>query len=433
MASDLALYGGPKAITHDADDSLAWPSINREGEEAVLDVLRRGAMSATEITKQFEREYAAWLGTDYALGYCNGTSALQAAMWACEVGLGDEIICPSITFWASCTQALSLGAAVHFADVQPHSINLDPADIEHRIGPRTKAIVVVHYAGYPADMDPIMEIANRHGVKVIEDVSHAHGSLYKGRKCGTLGHVGAMSLMSGKSLAVGEAGMLVTNDRQIYERCVAYGHYARTGIKTQYNPLDNAITDPALQTFAGVPIGGFKHRMHQLSSALGRVQLRRYPEQMAEIDRAMNLFCDLLEDAPGLAGHRPAAGTQCTNGGWYFPFALYDPDALGGLPVARFIEALRAEGFGSGGINFPLHLHPVFHQADVLWEGKPTMIAHTERDVRQGPGTLPVAEAASEHTVRIPWFKKYYPEVIEEHAAAFRKVAEHAEELLETP
>jgi perosamine synthetase len=429
MSETLAINGGPKAITSDPGDAFAWPNISPEGEGAVLEVLRSGTMSGTDVTKQFEQECAEWMGTDYALGYCNGTAALRAALWACEVGLGDEIICPSITFWASCTQALSMGAAVNFADVQPDSVNIDPNDIEHRIGPRTKAIMVVHYSGYPCDMDAIMEIANRHGVKVIEDVSHAHGSLYKGKRCGTLGHAAGMSLMSGKSLAIGEGGMLVTDDLQIYERAIAYGHYARTGVATMYNPVERALSDPMLQTFAGLPMGGYKHRMHQLSSALGRIQLGRYPEQMAEIDAAMNALCDLLDEVPGLMGHRPPKDSGSTNGGWYNPFALYDADALGGVPLSRFSEALKEEGLPTGGINFPLHLHPVFHEADVLWEGKPTMIAHTDRDVRQGPGSLPVAEATPQRALSIPWFKKNRPELIEEYAAAYRKVAERVGEL----
>ena len=118
-------------------------------------------------------------------------------------------------------------------------------------------------------------------------------------------------------------------------------------------------------------------------------------------------------------------------GGWYNPFALYDVAALGGLPVERFRAALAAEGVRSGPINFPLHLHPVFHEADLFHQGRPTMIANAERDVRQGPGMLPVSESIPARTTSIPWFKKYRPRLIREYAAAFRKVAEHAEELLQ--
>ncbi|HOF86935.1 MAG TPA: aminotransferase class I/II-fold pyridoxal phosphate-dependent enzyme, partial [Armatimonadota bacterium] len=140
--SVLAFNGGTPAVTKEAGDIFAWPIVTAEDEEAVLEVLRRGAMSGNDVSKAFEREFAAWIGLAHALTYPNGTEALRAAMWACGVGAGDEIICPSMTYWASCTSALSLGAAVNFADIDPETLCIDPNDIAHRIGPRTKAIVV---------------------------------------------------------------------------------------------------------------------------------------------------------------------------------------------------------------------------------------------------------------------------------------------------
>jgi len=428
-SSVLAINGGPKAVRTDPGDIFKWPIITKEDEDAVLEVLRRGAMSGTEVTEQFEAEYASWYGVEYALAHSSGTAALHAAMWACGVGVGDEIIAPSLTYWASALPALNLGATIVFADVQPDTLCLDPADIEHRITERTKAIVPVHYCGYPCDMDAIMEIAQRHGVKVIEDVSHAHGGLYKGRLLGTIGHVGAMSLMSGKALAIGEGGMLITNDRRIYERACAFGHYERTG-QSRWSNAEKRITDPELKRFAGLPLGGFKYRMHQLSSAVGRVQLRHYRERMEDIQRAMNYFWDLLEGVPGIRAHRPPAESGSTMGGWYSPAGLYVPEELGGLPVSAFCKAVSAEGVPTGpGLNFPLHLHPMLHEADVYGHGRPTVLANAARDVRQGPGSLPVTEAAAERTYRIPWFKHLRPAVIEEHAEAFRKVAEHADEV----
>src|SRR2546425_4737136 len=195
---DLAIHGGPKAVQTSPGDLFSWPIITEEDEQAALEVLRAGNMSGWDVTMQFEREYAEWHGARYALGHNTGTAALQAAMFACGVGHGDEIIAPSLTYWASAVPALSLGATIVFAEVDPNTICIDPRDIEHRITDRTKAIVAVHYCAYPCDMDPIMEIANRRGVKVIEDVSHAHGGVYKGRLLGTIGHAGAMSIMSGK-------------------------------------------------------------------------------------------------------------------------------------------------------------------------------------------------------------------------------------------
>jgi len=421
--SKLALFGGKKAVKSVKKNLFAWPIITKEDEKAVLEVLRRGGMSELDVTKEFEKEYAAWQGVKYALGCSSGTAALQSAMFGCKIGIGDEIICPSVTYWASCLPAYSLGAAIVFAEIDPQTICIDPKDIEHRITDRTKAIVVVHYLGHPADMDPIMAIARKHNIKVIEDVSHAHGGLYKGRKVGTFGDVSGYSLMSGKSFAIGEAGILTTNDREIYERAVAFGHYER---------FDDSIETPALRPFVGLPLGGYKYRMHQLSSAVGRVQLKYYDERIKEIQQAMNHFWDLLEGVRGIRAHRPAKDSGSTMGGWYAAHGLYVPEELEGLSATRFCEAVRAEGVAdvNPGTNKPLHLHPLFHTCDVYGHGKPTAIANAKRDLRQPPGSLPVSESIGKRTISVPWFKKYQPRAIAQYAKAFKKVARYYKELL---
>lgn len=427
--SRLALSGGEKTITETCEQMFKWPIVTKEDEDAVLEVLRSGTMSQTAITKEFEKEFAAWMGSKYALGYCNGTSSLMAAMWACGVGMGDEIICPSMTYWASCTSALSLGAAVNFADINADTLCINPDDIEHRISPRTKAIVVVHYSGYPCDMDRIMAIARKHNVKVIEDVSHAQGSLYKGRMCGTIGDIAGISMMGGKSFAIGEGGMMVTDNQILYERCIAYGHYERT-MATRYSS-GPGLQDSELAKFAGIPIGGFKHRMNQTCSAMGRVQLKHYPERIAEIQKAMNYFWDLLEGLPGIRPHRTAKASGSTMGGWYNPRGVYVKEELHGLSCQKFCEALTAEGIHTGaGANSPLHIHPMFHESDVFNVGKPTMIAFGTRDVRQGKGALPVSENINETAFSIPWFKHYDEKIIEQYASAFKKVIENHMDLL---
>jgi perosamine synthetase len=433
MADELALHGGPKAVQDDVGDLFTWPIITEEDEEAVLDVLRRRAMSGMDITQQFEQEFAEWHGMEYGLGFSTGTASLQSAMWACGVGVGDEIIAPSLTYWATALPAFSLQATIGFADVKFETMCIDPEDIEHRITERTKAIVPVHYCGYPADMDPIMEIAEKHNLKVIEDVSHAHGGLYKGRLVGTIGHVGCMSVMSGKSLAVGEAGLMVTNDRQIWERCIAWGHYGRTRATQWTGEIDKPyITDPELTPYVGLPWGGYKYRMHQMSSAVGRIQLKHYRDRMDEIQKAMNYFWDLLEDVQGVRAHRPPKGENSTMGGWYAAHGLYVAEELGGLPIAKFAEAVRAEGGTcSPGANFALHLHPLLNTADIYRHGKPTRIANSDRDLRQPEGSLPVTESMQERCYGIPWFKHYRPEIIEQYALAYRKAAENADKLME--
>lgn len=421
MAGKLALLGGPKAVVREPGEAFKWPLITGEDEEAVLEVLRAGSMSGIDVSQQFEKEFGEWLGMPHCLCHCNGTAALQAAMFGVGLGVGDEMLCPSMTYWASALQTFALGATPVFVDIDPDTLCIDPNDIERWISPRAKAIMVVHYAGYPCDMDAILEIARKHDLRVIEDVSHAHGTLYKGRKAGTLGDVAAMSCMSGKSLAASELGMLATRDRLIWERAVAFGHYCR----------HSELTDPSLAPFKGYPLGGVKYRVNQLASALARSQLRRYDERVAEIQRSMNYFWDRLEGTPGIRAHRPPAESGSTMGGWYAAKGLYRADELGGLSVKRFCEAVTAEGCATNpGANQPMHIHPVLNECDIYGHGKPTRIAHSDRDLRQPPEALPVALRIGEICFSIPWFKRYDRELIEQSADAFRKVVENADQLL---
>ena len=419
----LALLGGEKSIKSESSDIFAWPIVTDRHEQAVLEVLRARKMSGIEITKEFEKKYAEMLGRKHALAYNNGTAAILGAMYGLGIGLGDEVICPSITYWASVAQAYSLGATPVFADIDPETLCIDPSDIEHRITPRTKAIVIVHYAGMPAEMDAIMKIAAEHNLKIIEDASHAHGALYKGKQVGTFGEAAAFSLMTGKSLAVGEAGILFTDDRRVYERALLFGHYIR----------HDEITLDELKPFAGLPCGGAKHRIHQLSSAFGLVQLELYPKQMAEIDQAMNYFCDLLENTAGIKPIRPAKNTNTTKGGWYYPHFIYNNDELGGLSLSRFSQAIVAEGsICNPGCNKPLHLHPLFTTMDVYGHGRPTRIAFLDKaaTIVRYVETLPVAEGITKRVFEVPWFKHYEAETIEKHAGAYKKVIENYQSLL---
>jgi len=423
MKDKPALLGGEKAVKSEQADMFTWPIVTARHEEAVLRVLRAGRMSGYEVTQEFEKKYARMLGREHALAYHNGTAAILGAMYGLGIGVGDEVISPSLTYWASAVPAYNLGATVVFADVDADTICIDPKDIEHRIGPRTKAVVVVHYAGMPADMDAIMRIAGKHKLKIIEDCSHAHGALYKGREIGTFGDAAAFSLMTGKSLAVGEGGILFTDEREVYERALLFGHYARHG----------EITLKELEPYAGLPSGGFKHRMHQLSSAFGLVQLDLYPGQMAEIDAAMNYFCDLLEDTPGIRAMRPEKGSGTTKGGWYYPHFKYVAQELGGLSLSRFCEAVRAEGsICNPGCNKPMHLHPLFTEMDVYGHGRPTRIAHVGESakIERYVERLPVTEGINGRVFGSPWFKHNRPEIIQEHANACRKVAENYQSLV---
>lgn len=420
----LALLGGTPVIHDPVPESLfRWPIITKEDEDAALDVIRRGAFSGLDVTEQFQIEFAAWQGTKYALAFCNGTAALTAAMFAVGLERGDEIICPTKTYWGSVSQSMYFGAAPVFCNIDEH-LSIDPDDIERCITPRTKALVIVHYCGYPCDMDRIMPIVKKHGIKLIEDVSHAQGGLYKGKKLGTFGDVAAMSLMSGKSFAIGEGGMLVTDDTRIYERAMAYGHYER------FN-AGYIKESEELKPYFHIPLGGIKGRINQVSSAIGRVQLKYYDARCAEIRRAMNYFWDLLEGVPGIRPLRVDEADGSDMAGWYNPQGIYVPEELDGLPVGRFCEAMRAEvgGIIWDGANFCLHTHNYFKTFDIDGSGVPARIRYEDRDVREDDDKC--EPSTRRWCFSVPWFKHYDKEWIETYALAFRKVALNHDQLLE--
>ena len=421
----LALLGGAPVITEKPQKELfAWPIITEEDEAAALDVIRNNKFSGTDITEKFQQEFAAWQGTEYALAFCNGTAALTAAMFAVGLGMGDEIICTTKTYWASVTQASNFGASAVFCNID-ENMSMDPDDLERCITDKTKAIMVVHYFAYPCDMDRIMEIARKHNLLVIEDVSHAQGGLYKGKKLGTFGDVAAMSLMSTKSFAAGELGILVTNTRKFYERAIAFAHYER-------NNSNYIIESEDLKPYARIAVGGIKGRANQLCTAMARVQLKYYDKRCAEIRKAMNYFWDLLEGLPGIRAIRVDESTGSNMAGWYCPHGLYLPDELGGLSVKRFCEAVRAE-LGGGicwdGGNHCLHTHEYFKTFDLFNIGKPTRIAFADRDVREDDQYL--ERSANLRCFSVPWFKHLEKEWIERYAQAYRKVIENYEQLLE--
>ena len=422
--SQLALLGGRKTL-EEADEALFhWPIVNDAMIAVQTKVLTDGNMSGTDISRRFEDEFAAWQGRKYALSHNNGTNALNAAMYGIGLGPGDEIICTSVTYWASCTGALALGAAVVFCDIDPDTLQMDPASFEARITPRTKAVMVVHYMAHPAPMDEIMAIAKRHGLRVIEDVSHAQGGHYKGRMLGTFGDVAAMSLMSCKSFAIGEGGMLVTDDAEIYRRAVRFGHYDR---------IADVYSDEEMKATKNVPFGGLKNRMHQVSAAIGLEQLKKHDDEIAEIDRAMKYFWKGVSDVKGLTVIYPKDDGS-DKAGWYASRFLYDRDAFGGVTNVTFCAALNAEVGGgfSFGCNMPLHLSSVFFDEDIYGHGKPTARAFMPEDVdlRAESGSLPNADRVNGRVMGEPWFKHCDPARIDPYIEAVHKVAAHAEELL---
>ena len=427
----LALLGGTPVIAQDElpkiGETFAWPVVNDAMRKASDEMLVGRRMSGTDVTKEFEKKFAAWNGTKYALACLNGTTALNTAFYAIGLKPGDEVICPSITMWASCSGVVNIGATVVFCDVKPDDLTIDPASFEAHITPRTKAVVVVHYMGAPCDMDPIMAIARKHNLKVVEDVSHAQGGLYKGRKLGSIGDVGAMSLMSGKSFAIGEAGMIVTDSAEIYEKSIRWGMYIR---------IPPTFGKDAIRRTKDVPFGGIKNRLNQCTSAVGIEQLKKYDRERAEIEEAMLYYHKCISDVKGIRIIYPK-WENSNKAGWYASRCLYDERAFGGVPNTVFAKALNAETGGqfSAGCNFPLHWSSVYDDEDIFGDGKPPCRRSLPAGVtpKQLTGTLPVADDINNRVMGDPWFKHLDKPVIERFAEAVHKVAANVSALKDYP
>jgi len=239
-----------------------------EEEQAVLDVLRSRWLTMGEKTEEFERAFGEMLGCENAVAVANGTAALHLAMRALWIGAGDEVIVPDLTFVATANAVLYEGATPVLADVVgPHDLTVDPADIERKITENTRAIIVMHYGGYPCDMDAIVAIAERNGLALIEDAAHAPGALYGGRACGTLGHAGCFSFYSNKNLATGEGGMITLADPDHATRVRSLRSHAMTA-STLARHKGHAWGYDLLEV-------GYNYRLTEIEAALGLAQLAR--------------------------------------------------------------------------------------------------------------------------------------------------------------
>jgi dTDP-4-amino-4,6-dideoxygalactose transaminase len=242
---------------------------------AALDILKSGWLTMGQKTIDFEDAYAKELGEGVqCLAVANGTAALHIAVLACGIKSGYEVIVPSLTFIADLNTVHVSGGKVVLGDVTSfEDWSMDPADIEAKITPRTKAVMIVHYAGYACDMDAIVDICKQHNLKLIEDCAHANGGTYKGRKLGTFGDVSAWSFFSNKNLAVGEGGMVVPHDPELYQKCKNLRSHGMT-VASFERMKGRATTYDVLEP-------GFNYRLDEVRAALGLVQLARLPEANA--------------------------------------------------------------------------------------------------------------------------------------------------------
>jgi len=236
--------------------SLSDPYITDEDVMAVAKAVKEKRLSQGEYVEKFEEEFANYVGVKHAIAVCNGTAALHVALAAINLGQNDEVVLPSFSFVATANSVLYQKSKPVFADIHPLTYNIDPNDIGKKITHNTKAILPVHYAGQPADMDPICEIAERYGVYVLEDAAEAHGALYRGRKVGDLGDLACFSFYPNKNMTTCEGGMITTNNDGLAEKMRMLRSH---GQDKRYHHV----------------ILGYNYRMSDVHAALGLVQLKR--------------------------------------------------------------------------------------------------------------------------------------------------------------
>ena len=337
----LALLGGSPVRTRPFP---AWPIFGEAEEARLLRTLRSGhwgRLQGTEVA-EFERRFAAMHGCEHGIAVVNGTAALRIALLAAGIGAEDEVIVPPYTFVATATAVVEANAVPVFADIDAATFNLDPRAVEAAITPRTKAIVPVHFAGQPADMEAFEALARARNLLVLEDAAHAHGAAYRGRPAGSLGDLAAFSFQSSKNLTAGEGGIVTTNDDRLADACRSISNCGRVpgGIWYEHHVVSG------------------NYRLGEFQGAVLNCQLDRLEEQTRTRDANGRYLASKLAGFPGV--HPQARTGDCTRHGYHLFMLRLDPEAFGATRAA-VVRALEAEGIPcSGGYALSLPEQPLF-------------------------------------------------------------------------
>ena len=348
----LAIHGGNPL----RGESLpSWPHLDDEQIEAATRVMRSGRINywTGEEGRAFEDEFAEAVGVEHAVAVANGTVALDLALHAFEIGPGDEVVVPCRTFIASASCVCLSGATPRFADVDPISQNVTAETIAAQLSPRTKAIIVVHLAGWPCDMDPILELAARHGLKVIEDCAQAHGARYKGQHVGSMGDAGAFSFCQDKIITTGgEGGMVTVNSKELWQKIWSYKDHGKN--------WDAVYTRKHPTIFKWVHESpGTNWRLTEMQSAIGRVALRRLPLWVGARRRNASILDKEFAGSPMLRVTLPSDDFHHS---YYKHYAFLRPELLqNGVSRDDVVRAIQAEGVPCGPGSCPeIYLEQAF-------------------------------------------------------------------------
>jgi UDP-2-acetamido-2-deoxy-ribo-hexuluronate aminotransferase len=368
-----------------------YESIAPEIRAAIDEVLAAQQFVLGPRGEAFEQEAAQVCGTRYGVGVASGTEALELALHACGVNAGDEVIVPAFTFIATGSAVTALGARPVFADIEPATFNLDPAELETHITSRTRAIVVVHLFGLAADMDPILSLAAKHGIPIIEDNAQSIGASYQGRKTGSMGRAGCLSFYPSKNLgAYGDAGMIVTSDEKLAKRLRALRNHGQTG---RYVSTER----------------GWNSRLDEMQAAILRVKLRHLADWTAARQAHARRYDSLLQDLPGVTLPGVPAGREHV----YYLYTISIASRVTGRvagndPAGATRSDVVQQRLADRGIAsmvyypVPLHLQPLYASLG----GK--------------PGDLRISERASREVLSIPLYPELTAAQIERVAHAVR-------------
>ncbi len=349
------------------------PLLQGNERKYLLQCLDTGWISSEgPFIRQFEEGFAARMGRAHGVAVSNGSVALDAAVAALGIGPGDEVILPSFTIISCAAAVVRAGATPVLVDCDPHTFNMGADAVAARITGRTKAVMVVHLYGLPVDMDPLMDLAARHGLKVIEDAAEVHGQTYKGRPCGSFGDISTFSFYANKNITTGEGGMMVMDDPALARRCQSLRNLC-------FKPEQRFIHDEL----------GWNLRMTNLQAALGVAQLEQLDALVARRRRMGRRYDALLAGTPGI--QMPLAHTDTAeNVYWVYPLVLEDSVPLDAKGV---MKALGERGIGTRPFFWPMHEQPVFHKMG-LFQGERHPVA--ERIARRGfylPSGLALTDA----------------------------------------
>jgi len=365
--------------------------------QAVVEVLKSDWLTTGPKVAEFEERFAAWIGARHAVSFSSGTAALHGAAFAAGLGPGDEAITTPMTFCATANCILYQGATPVFADVSPDTLNLDPGEVSRKLSSRTKAILAVDYAGHPAALDELGELAKTCGALLIEDACHALGAEYREKRVGGIADMTVFSFHPVKHLTTGEGGMVATNDARLAETLQRFRNH---GISSEARERQEAG-----QWFYEMVLLGFNYRLTDIACALGLSQLKRLDPNLARRREIAARYKAAFRD---LSAILVPAVRDGVNPAWHlYPIRLN----LGNLSVGRgeIFRALRAENIGVTVHYIPVHQHPYYR----------------ERFQSNAKDSYPVAEDAYERLISLPMFHSMTAQDVEDVIHALRKVVGH--------